>query len=310
MLMKIGDVTQLTGLSHRTLRFWEESGILKSIRMENGYRYYDPGNMARIEQIRFLRSIDVPIADIKRIMQSQRLAILVEVLSKQLEKIDVQVEQLSQLRTVIYHLISKSDSMPSMDTLLSDFDALSEDRSLSISLSEKEIHAMKDNQDFSEVRLIRLPKMTFACACAISKSPEDDCWKIIHEFVLKNDLLNQPGFRHFGFNDPDPQVGKEEYGYQMWVVINKDMAVPEPLWKIEFDGGLYAGLGTTMDVIGERWKKLWQCSINNEDYEVDWNPSSHRICLEECMDYITFNDPAIPFEKKQLDLLTPIKKKQ
>lgn len=310
MLMKIGDVTQLTGLSHRTLRFWEESGILKSIRMENGYRYYDPGNMARIAQIRFLRSIEVPIADIKRIMQSQRLAILVEALSKQLEKIDVQVEQLVQLRWVIYHLISRSDSISSIEALLNDFDIVSEDRSLSISFSEKEKHAMKDNQDFSEVRLIRLPKMTFACARAESKTPEDDCWKIMNEFIKENDILNQSGFRHFGFNDPDPQIGKEEYGYQMWVVISKDTPVSAPLWKIEFDGGMYAGLVTTMDVIGERWKKLWQWSLNNEEYEVDWNPSSHRICLEECLDYITFNDPTIPFEKKQLDLLTPIKKKQ
>jgi hypothetical protein len=169
---------------------------------------------------------------------------------------------------------------------------------------------MKDNQDFSEVHLIRLPKMTFACARAMSKSPEDDCWKIINEFVVKNDLLNQPGFRHFGFNDPDPQMGKEEYGYQMWVAVSKDMTVPEPLWKIDFEGGLYAGLVTTMDVIGDRWKKLWQWSTNNEEYEVDWNLTSDRRCLEECMDYITFNDPTIPFEKKQLDLLTPIKKKQ
>jgi DNA-binding transcriptional MerR regulator len=307
--MKIGDVTRVTGLSHRTLRFWEESGILKSTRMENGYRYYDPGNMARIAQIRFLRRIEVPIADIKRIMKSSRMSVFVEVLSAQLRLVEDQVDQLSQLRTVLLNLIRQSDQNQSFDSFLEDIHQQSQHHSLSISLSEKEKKVMKDNQDFSEVRLIRLPKMTFACARAFSKTPEDDCWKIINEFVVKNDLINQPGFRHFGFNDPDPQAGKEEYGYQMWVAISKDMTVPEPLWKIDFEGGLYAGLVTTMDVIGERWKKLWQWSINNEEYEVDWNLSSDRRCLEECIDYITFNDPTIPFEKKQLDLLTPIKKK-
>ena len=310
MLMKIGDVTRLTGLSHRTLRFWEESGILKSTRMENGYRYYDPGNMARIAQISFLRKIEVPIADIKRIMKSSRMSVFVEVLSAQLRLIEDQVDQLSQLRTVLLNLIRQSEQNQSFDSFLEDIHQQSQHYALSISLGEKEKYAMKDNQDFSEVRLIRLPKMTFACARAVSKTPEDDCWKIMNKFIEDNDILNQSGFRHFGFNDPDPQVGKDEYGYQMWVVINKDMDVPEPLWKIEFDGGLYAGLVTTMDVIGERWKKLWQWSLNNEEYEVDWNPSNYRICLEECMDYLTFNDPSIPFEKKQLDLLTPIKKKQ
>jgi DNA-binding transcriptional MerR regulator len=309
MLVKIGDVARKTGLSHRTLRFWEESGILKSVRMENGYRFYDPGNMARIAQIDFLRKIDVPIADIKRIMQSQRLSVLVEVLSMQLSKIEYQMDELLSLKTIILSLIQHSHQNVSMDEFLENVEALSDNHSLSISLGEKERKSMKDNQDFSEVRLIRLPKMTFACARAISKSPEDDCWKIINEFVVKNDLLNQSGFRHFGFNDPDPQEGKEEYGYQMWVVIDKDTVVEEPMWKIDFEGGMYAGLVTTMDVIGERWKKLWQWSTNNDDYEVDWNPAKNRIWLEECMDYITFNDPTISFEKKQLDLLTPIKKK-
>lgn len=310
MLVKIGDVANMTGLSHRTLRFWEESEILKSVRMENGYRFYDPGNMARIAQIDFLRKIDVPIADIKRIMQSQRLSVLVEVLSMQLIKIENQMDELMNLKAIILSLMKQSDQNFTMDEFLENVKSLSDYHSRSISLSETEKKDMKVNQDFSEVRLIRLPKMTFACARAMSKSPEDDCWKIINEFVVKNDLLNQPGFRHFGFNDPDPQAGKQEYGYQMWVAIGKDTVVEEPMWKLDFDGGMYAGLVTTMDVIGDRWKKLWQWSTNNEEYEVDWNPASNRLCLEECMDYITFNDPTIPFEKKQLDLLTPIKKKQ
>ena len=299
MLVKIGDVANMTGLSHRTLRFWEESGILKSVRMENGYRFYDPGNMARIAQIDFLRKINVPIADIKRIMQSQRLSVLVEVLSLQLSKIESQMDDLGHLKTVILSLIQSSDQKVSINEFLENVESVSDNHSLSISLSEKEKNTMKDNQDFSEVRLIRLPKMTFACARAMSKSPEDDCWKIINEFIVKNDLLNQPGFRHFGFNDPDPQAGKQEYGYQMWIAIGKDTMVEEPMWKIEFDGGLYAGLVTTMDVIGDRWKKLWQWAINNVDYEVDWNVSSHRICLEECMDYITFNDLTVPFRSEE-----------
>ncbi len=309
MLVKIGDVAHQTGLSHRTLRFWEESGILKSVRMDNGYRYYDPGNRMRIAQISFLRKLDLQIVDIKRVMKSQRLSVLIEVLSTQLDKIDDQMEQCSKLKTIITNLIDQSNQEVSMEQFLSNFELISKDHSLSVSLSEKEKTTMKENQDFSEVRIIRLPKMTFVCARAESKTPEDDCWSIMNAFISKHDLINQPGFRHFGFNDPDPKQGKEEYGYQMWVAIDKNLEVEAPLWKIEFEGGLYAGVVTTMDVIGERWHKLWQWSISNDRYEVDWDPAKHRICLEECIDIITFNDPSVPFETKQLDLLTPIKKK-
>jgi hypothetical protein len=35
------EVTQIFGLSQRTLRSWEEAGLIKSQRTESGYRLYD-----------------------------------------------------------------------------------------------------------------------------------------------------------------------------------------------------------------------------------------------------------------------------
>jgi len=40
-MLKIGDVAKRFNISNRTLRYWEEAGILNSARMENGYRFYD-----------------------------------------------------------------------------------------------------------------------------------------------------------------------------------------------------------------------------------------------------------------------------
>jgi DNA-binding transcriptional MerR regulator len=55
VMLKIGEAAALYGVSNRTLRFWEDAGLLKSSRMENDYRYYDAQNLKRIEQI-LLRS--------------------------------------------------------------------------------------------------------------------------------------------------------------------------------------------------------------------------------------------------------------
>lgn len=41
MLMKIGEIASKFGISHRSLHYWEDVGIIKSSRAENDYRYYD-----------------------------------------------------------------------------------------------------------------------------------------------------------------------------------------------------------------------------------------------------------------------------
>jgi hypothetical protein len=43
-MLKIGDVAKRFNISNRTLRYWEEAGILDSSRMENGYRNFGFNN--------------------------------------------------------------------------------------------------------------------------------------------------------------------------------------------------------------------------------------------------------------------------
>ncbi|MCK7485587.1 MAG: MerR family transcriptional regulator [Bacillus subtilis] len=58
---KIGIIAARSGLSVRTLRYWEQVGILKSIRGENGYRYYDKESLTRIERIALLKRWEIPL---------------------------------------------------------------------------------------------------------------------------------------------------------------------------------------------------------------------------------------------------------
>ncbi|MHA1965785.1 MAG: effector binding domain-containing protein [Candidatus Thorarchaeota archaeon] len=92
-----------------------------------------------------------------------------------------------------------------------------------------------------QVEIVQLDPMTVASIQAISKSPEDDAWKKVVAFAeprgLLKDLKKNP---IFGFNNPNPSKGKEEYGYEFWIRINPDMKVEEGAAKKEFSGGLYA----------------------------------------------------------------------
>lgn len=324
MLVKIGEVATQYEVTNRTLRYWEDAGLLTSIRMENGYRYYDEQTLVKIQQILMLRKLKVSIADITKIFSAHHLKTAVNILQYHLETIQLEVSELSGLMDMVNQLIEQlvgqigdankalvSDNLANKD--LQDDNSQRLEMSTFFSnalqnvLSERKFNMM--NQSLGDVRIVQLPKMVFACYQAESATPEEDCWKVLNQFVVENGLLEQYGFRHFGFNNPDPSENNPVYGYEMWVTIPQDLVVPAPLYRKEFPGGLFGAVPTYMTVIGERWGALWQWAMNNEKYTVDWDLETGRRWLEECIDYQHFNNPSVGPDEKQLDLLVPIKLK-
>jgi DNA-binding transcriptional MerR regulator len=85
-LMKIGDVTNKFGISHRSLHYWESAGILKSSRAENDYRYYDEENLLKIKQIVLLRKLRLSIPSIQEIFTSEKLSRIISVFTDHLTK--------------------------------------------------------------------------------------------------------------------------------------------------------------------------------------------------------------------------------
>jgi DNA-binding transcriptional MerR regulator len=65
----IKDVADLAGVTTRTLRYYDEIGLLNpAFTGENGYRYYDQNSLLRLQQILFFRELEVPLKDIHLIM--------------------------------------------------------------------------------------------------------------------------------------------------------------------------------------------------------------------------------------------------
>ncbi|MDX2006590.1 MAG: MerR family transcriptional regulator [Meiothermus sp.] len=71
-LLPIGQFVQLTGLSARMVRFYEKLGILVPTKVEphNSYRYYDYEQTMQAEKIRLLRSLEMPLEEIKLILET------------------------------------------------------------------------------------------------------------------------------------------------------------------------------------------------------------------------------------------------
>lgn len=72
MKLQIREFAKLTGVSVRTLHFYDEIGLLKpsAIDEQNGYRFYDEHSLTRMQEILFYRELDFPLKEIRIILSS------------------------------------------------------------------------------------------------------------------------------------------------------------------------------------------------------------------------------------------------
>jgi len=73
--LQIGEVADRTGVTQRTLRFYEEKGLLKPpTRMEGGFRLYFEEDVQRVERIRRLqRLLGITLAEIKEMVEAEEV---------------------------------------------------------------------------------------------------------------------------------------------------------------------------------------------------------------------------------------------
>ena len=73
--LQIGEVAERTGVTQRTLRFYEEKGLLKPpSRMDGGFRLYSEDDVKRVEQVRRLQDLlGVTLAEIKDMVDAQEI---------------------------------------------------------------------------------------------------------------------------------------------------------------------------------------------------------------------------------------------
>ena len=67
----VKDVSEISGVSIRTLRYYDEIGLLNPTELSDaGYRLYDSKALERLQEIMFFKELEIPLEDIKKIMDS------------------------------------------------------------------------------------------------------------------------------------------------------------------------------------------------------------------------------------------------
>ena len=69
-MMTVKEISDLAGISVRTLHYYDEIGLFAPAeKNEAGYRLYDEKALERLQQILFFREFDIPLKEIKNIME-------------------------------------------------------------------------------------------------------------------------------------------------------------------------------------------------------------------------------------------------
>lgn len=104
--IKIRELAVRYNVTARTLRYYEDMGLLKSIRSDDyAYRQYDEAAVKRLEQILILRRLNISMKDIRRIFDAPKADVILDVLGKKVAHIEEEISLLQELRDIVLHFI-------------------------------------------------------------------------------------------------------------------------------------------------------------------------------------------------------------
>jgi DNA-binding transcriptional MerR regulator len=271
-LIKITELTNELGMTSRTLRYYEQIGLIRSERLPfEKYRYYDRENIERIKQILVLRKMQIPVKDIIRIYESKDLTVLVDSFIARINAIDRQIDSLYELKRIINRFM---ESMIERGIKhISALPLLYEKMENSLKFSERE----KEQEEFSfrklselsdrtppDLTIVDLPSMRVLSSLKKDSdvSDVDGFWDWLGKSGI---FFGTPGSRTmFEYLKDDGQT----------VVIHRidrDFSNTGPFQDFDFDGGLFAVGSTYEDEdIASFHSRMIKSFDENSYYEVDF----------------------------------------
>jgi len=318
-LIKIKDVSSRYDITARTLRYYEDMGLITSTRSDDyAYRMYDENNVRRLEQILILRKLNIGIKDIQRIFNSNRSDVVLEVLGEKVRNIDDEVALLHELKGIVMDFIREIEQVDFADnsgikllynkakeieTQFINVDYIGKPNATKI---ERLIEITdKLDKKIPDVMIVRIPKFR----AITSGLGEWDEWFKLMDWAWSEGRLGQL-FNNVIFDCIDFLIRKSDneamrFEYIMAIKDHVTEADTAPFEVIEFEGGLYA-LAVSIDGDDESIHKV-------EDKIMGWIKETNFKYDESrgIMGHMTYCDEEIKkgLGYEQLQRYVPIKLK-
>ena len=117
--VKIGDLARITGLSIKTIRYYESRGLLQQPpRTEGGYRLYGPEEVARLQFGQRAKLLGLTLEEIRELValaarcnEGEIVPRLEEVLDAKLEETERKMEELSAFRENLLYYRQRAEDL-------------------------------------------------------------------------------------------------------------------------------------------------------------------------------------------------------
>jgi len=286
-LIKIKEMSDKYDISARTLRYYEDMGLISSTRScDYAYRLYDEAAVKRLEQILILRKLNISIKDIQRIFAASGSDVVLEVLGKKVRNIDDEVALLHELKEIVLEFIHQIEKI--------DFHNDSGVKLLYEKAKEIETHLTNVDYIGKPANVSRLiditEKMKSAPEVHIVKIP--DFRAISSGYQTFEDIFSEGGFEKW--MDAHHHFEKKiifdcadfmwhENGKTIWVWAAADGVTEEdtaPYEIVDFEGGIYAAAVSVDgddDINGRVYVgiKKW---VETSGFELDERPFHQTLC--------------------------------
>jgi len=300
-LIRINEVVDSFGVSSRTLRYYEEVGLLWSSHPDNkAQRYYDTVALERLKQIIVLRKFQIPVKDIVKIFKSESMAALIQAFVDKLETLDTEITALSKLRLLVDEFLHKM--LMNGIKKISAITLLYEETEKRLAVAdindpitfEKLSETSREASRLNDIRIIRLPPMRVITSRYKTGEVENLDEDKMQNLFVKYGFVPTPGLR-------DCFMRKESSGE--WVMLMKipDDYENETVYVDEnLSGGLYAVVSTFFENMDDTFALLREWVSDNDDFEAD---DERPEMLEEILPW----DIVQKLNKWQQDIFIPIK---
>jgi DNA-binding transcriptional MerR regulator len=244
-LIKIQEVSSKYDITARTLRYYEDMGLINSARNNDyAYRMYDETAIKRLEQILILRKLNISVKDIQRIFSDSGSEVVLEVLGKKVQNIDDEVALLHELKEIVLDFIHEIERVNFNDAsdikLLYDKAKEVEGHMISGDYIGKPaninrlIEVTEKLEKKPDIRIVDLP----ACRMVSSGLKQGDSHRKFNKMWEKIDRKRKDRFfpRDFMWWDKESNCEIWWYAVEDWVTEEDTKGFS----FVNFDGGLYA----------------------------------------------------------------------